>query len=60
MNNLLHNDEVHKLHASRSIVRTSKLRGMLWAGHVPPMEQMRNAYKNLVGKHEETTLKVGR
>jgi hypothetical protein len=30
------------------------------AGHVAGIGGMRNAYKILVGKHEETTLKTGR
>jgi len=32
-----------------------KSRWIGWAGHVVPMGQMRNAYKILVSKHEETS-----
>jgi hypothetical protein len=38
--------------ASPNIIRVITSRMMRWAGHVAPMEEMRNAYKILVGKTE--------
>jgi hypothetical protein len=45
----LHNEELHDLYSSPSIIRMIKSRRMRWAGHVARMEK-RNAYRLLVGK----------
>ncbi|PNF36118.1 hypothetical protein B7P43_G10966, partial [Cryptotermes secundus] len=42
----LHNEELHNLHSSPSIIRTIKSRRMRWMG------ETRNAYRILVGKPE--------
>jgi hypothetical protein len=47
----LHNEELHSLYSSPSIIRMIKSRRMIWAGHVARMEKM-NAYRILVGKSE--------
>jgi hypothetical protein len=46
----LHNEELHYLHSSPSIIRTIKSRKMRWAGHVARMGEKRNVYRLLVGK----------
>jgi hypothetical protein len=46
----LHNEELHNLYRSPSIIRIIKSRRMRWAGHVEPMEK--NAYRILLGKPE--------
>jgi hypothetical protein len=48
----LHNEELHDLYSSSTIVRVIKLRGMRWAGHVARMGEGRGVYKSLVGKPE--------
>jgi hypothetical protein len=48
----LHNEELHGLYSSPSIVRVIKARGMRWAGHVARMGEVRGAYNILVGKPE--------
>jgi hypothetical protein len=49
----LHNEELHDLYSSLSIIRIIKSRGMRWAGHVARiMREKRNAYRLLVGKAE--------
>jgi hypothetical protein len=48
----LHNEELHNLYSSPSIIRMIKTRGMRWAGHVARMEEKRNAYIIFVGKPE--------
>jgi hypothetical protein len=48
----LHNEELHKLYSSPSIIRIIKSRRMRWAGHVARMGAKRNAYRLLVGKPE--------
>ncbi|PNF30813.1 hypothetical protein B7P43_G06157 [Cryptotermes secundus] len=46
--------KLHKenLYSSPSIIRMIKSERMRWAGHVARMEEMRNAYRILVGKPE--------
>jgi transcription termination factor 2 len=48
----LHNDELHNLYSSPSIIRMIKSRRMRWAGHVARMGEKRNAYGILVGEPE--------
>jgi hypothetical protein len=48
----LHNEELHRLYSSPSIIRMIKSRRMRWAGHVARMGEKRNAYRILVGKPE--------
>jgi hypothetical protein len=48
----LHNEELHNLHSSPSIIRIIKLRRMRWAGHVARIGEKRNVYMLLVGKPE--------
>jgi hypothetical protein len=45
----LHNEKLHNLYSSPSIIRMTKPRRMRWAGHVAQMEEKRNAYEILVG-----------
>jgi hypothetical protein len=47
-----HNEELHDLHSSPSIIRIMKARMMRWAGHGARMGEKRNAYRVLVGKPE--------
>jgi hypothetical protein len=48
----LHDEELHNLYSSPSIIRMMKSRRMRWAGHVARMGEKRNAYRILVGKPE--------
>jgi hypothetical protein len=48
----LHNEELHNLSSSPSIIRIIKSRRMRLAGHVVRMRGKRNVYKLLVGKPE--------
>jgi hypothetical protein len=48
----LHNEELHNLYCSPSIIGIIKSRRMRWAGHVERMGAKRNACKSLVGKPE--------
>jgi hypothetical protein len=45
----LHNEELHGLYSSPSIIRVIKARRMRWAGHVV---EVRSAYNILVGRSE--------
>jgi hypothetical protein len=56
----LHNEELHNLYPSPTIIRMIKSRRMSWAGHVARMGEKRNAYRILVGKvrRKETTRKT--
>jgi hypothetical protein len=45
----LHNEELHGLYSSPSIVRVIKARRMRWAGNVARMGDVRGAYHILVG-----------
>jgi hypothetical protein len=47
----LHNEELHDLYSSSSIIRIMKLR-MRWAENVARMGEKRNAYRLLVGNPE--------
>jgi hypothetical protein len=49
----LHNEELHNLYSSPSIIRNIKSRRMRWAGHVARMGEKRNVYRLLVGEPEE-------
>jgi hypothetical protein len=48
----LHNEELHNLYTSPSIIRIIKSRRMRWVGHVARMGEKRNMYRLLVGKPE--------
>jgi hypothetical protein len=48
----LHNEELHDLYSSPSIIRIIKARRMRWTGHEARMGEKRNAYRLLVGKPE--------
>jgi hypothetical protein len=48
----LHNEELHDLYSSSSIIRVIKARTMRWARHVARIGEKRNAYRLLVGKPE--------
>jgi hypothetical protein len=48
----LHNEELHDLYSSTSIIRIMKARKMRWTGHVARMGEKRNTYRLLVGKPE--------
>jgi hypothetical protein len=48
----LHNEEIHNLYSSPSIIRIIKSRRMRWAGHVARMGEKRNAYRILLSKKE--------
>jgi hypothetical protein len=56
----LHNEELHGLYSSPSIVRVIKARWMRWAGHVARMGEVRGEYNILIGRPEveETTRKT--
>jgi hypothetical protein len=47
-----HNEELHKLYSSPSIIRVIKSRRMRWAGHVARMGEKRNAYRIWEGNPE--------
>jgi hypothetical protein len=48
----LHNEELHNLYSSSSIIRIIKSRRMRYAGHVARMGEKKNEYRILVGKQE--------
>jgi hypothetical protein len=48
----LHNEELHNLYSSSSIIRMIKSRGMRWERHVARIGAKRNAYRILVRKPE--------
>jgi hypothetical protein len=48
----LHNEELHDVYSSSSIIRIIKSRRMRWAGHVARKGEKRNAYRLLVGNPE--------
>jgi hypothetical protein len=47
-----HNEELHDLYSSPSIIRIIKSRRMRWEDHVARMGEKRNAYRLLVGNPE--------
>jgi hypothetical protein len=47
----LHNEELHDLYSSPSIIRIMKMRRMRWTGHVARIGEKKNAYR-LLGKPE--------
>jgi hypothetical protein len=49
---VMHNEELHNLYSSPSIIRMVKSRRMRWTGHVARMGEKRNAYRILVGEPE--------
>jgi hypothetical protein len=49
----LHNEDLHNLYSSPSIIRMMKSRRMRWAGHVVRDGQKRTAYRILVGSQKE-------
>jgi hypothetical protein len=48
----LHNEELHNLYCSPSIIRMMKSRRIRGAGHVARMGTKRNTFRILVGKPE--------
>jgi hypothetical protein len=48
----LHNEKLHNLYSSPSIIRMIKSRWIRWTGHVACMRVKRNAYRILVEKQE--------
>jgi hypothetical protein len=48
----LHNEELHNLYSSLSIITTIKSRSIRWAGHVGRMGANRIAYRILMGKSD--------
>jgi hypothetical protein len=48
----LHNEELHNLYSSPSIIGMIKSRRMRWVGHVARTGEKRNAYRILVGNPE--------
>jgi hypothetical protein len=54
----LHNEELHNLYYSPSIIRMMKSRRMGWARHAALRGKKRNAYRVLVENPEESTTKT--
>jgi hypothetical protein len=48
----LHNDELHNLYSSPSIITMITSRRMRWTGNIARMGDKRNAYRIFVGKPE--------
>jgi hypothetical protein len=48
----LHNEGLHKLYSSPSIIRMVKSNRMKWVGYVAKLGAKGNAYRILVGKPE--------
>jgi hypothetical protein len=48
----LHNEELHNLYSSPSVIRMIKSRRVRWAWHVARKVKKRNEYRILVGKPE--------
>jgi hypothetical protein len=56
----LHNEELHNVLCSSSIIRMIRLRTMRWVWHVARMGAKRNAYMILVGSLERKKEPFGR
>jgi hypothetical protein len=54
----LHNEELHDLYSSPSIIRIIKSRTMRWAGHAARIGQKRNVYRLLVARGKEVSRKT--
>jgi hypothetical protein len=52
----LHNEELHNLYSSPSIIRMIKSRRMTWEGHIARMEAKRNTYRILMGMSKGSSL----
>jgi hypothetical protein len=48
----LHNEALHDLYSSPTIVRVIKSRKMVWAGRVARTGERKGVYRLLVGKHD--------
>jgi hypothetical protein len=48
----LHNEELHNLYSSQSLIRMIKSRRIVWAGHVARIGCKKNANRIIVGKPE--------
>jgi hypothetical protein len=48
----LHNEEIHDLYSSPSMITIIKSKRMRWPGHEARMREKRKAYRLLVGKPE--------
>jgi hypothetical protein len=48
----LHNEELHNLYSSPSIIRMIKPRRMRWSGYAARMKEEKNIYMILMGKRE--------
>jgi hypothetical protein len=48
----MHNEEIHNLYSSPSIIRIVKSRRMRWAGHVARMGANKTVHRILVGEPE--------
>jgi hypothetical protein len=48
----LHNEELHNMYSSPSIIRMIKSMRMRWAGHIARMGEKRNLYRFLMGMPE--------
>jgi hypothetical protein len=48
----LHNEELHNLYSSPSVIIMNKSWRMRWVGYVARMGEKRNGYRVLVGKPE--------
>jgi hypothetical protein len=48
----LHNEELHNLYSSPSIIRMINSGRLRWAGHLARLSEQRNACRILVGKAE--------
>jgi hypothetical protein len=49
----LHNEELHNLYSSPSIIRIIKSGRMIQAGHVARMGEMRNSYNKVAESQKE-------
>jgi hypothetical protein len=54
----LHNEELHNLYFSPSIIRMIKSRRMRWEWHIARMGAKRNAYRTMVRKETTRTTKT--